>query len=79
MASNMDGAGTFEMHKVLQKQRMLTIMRKHYTLEDWDNAVGDGLRLKYVRTGTGRTGEDAQDYTRNETGVRKYVRYSYYN
>ena len=34
--------GTFEMAKA-EKQRMLTIMRKHYTLEDWDNAVGDGL------------------------------------
>ena len=47
-------------------------MRKHYTLEDWDNAVGDVIRLKYVRTGTGRTW--VRRCTRlycNETGVRK--------
>ena len=75
MASNMDGVGTFEMAKVLQNHRMLTIMRKHYTLEDWDNAVGDGLRLKYVSicTGTGRIwSEDAQDYSVMREVLTKY-------
>ena len=75
MASNMDGVGTFEMAKVLQNHRMLTIMRKHYTLEDWDNAVGDGLKLKYVSicTGTGRIwSEDAQDYSVMREVLTKY-------
>ena len=32
MASNMDGVGTFEMAKVLQEKKMITVLRKHYTL-----------------------------------------------
>ena len=66
MAANMDGVGTFSMAKVLQKHRMITVMRKHYTVEDWDNAVGNGIKLKYVSicTGTGKIwSEEAQDYT----------------
>ena len=35
MSSNMDGVGTFEMAKVLQEHKMITVMRKHYTLDDW--------------------------------------------
>ena len=66
MASNMDGVGTFEMAKVLQEYRMVTVMRKHYTVSDWENAVGQGIKLKYVSvcTGTGRIwSEEAQDYS----------------
>ena len=40
MASNMDGVGTFEMAKVLQQHKMLTVLRKHYTQDDWKEAVG---------------------------------------
>ena len=41
--------------KVLQQHKMLTVLRKHYTQEDWKEAVGSGLKLKYVSvcTGTG--------------------------
>ena len=46
MASNMDGVGTFSMAKVLQNHRMITVMRKHYTVDDWKQAVGDGVKLK---------------------------------
>lgn len=35
IASNMDGVGTFEMNAALSKQRCLTALVKHYTLEDW--------------------------------------------
>mgnify|MGYP006236985127 FL=1 len=35
MASNMDGVGTFAMAKVLQEHKMLTVIRKHYSLEQW--------------------------------------------
>ena len=34
MASNMDGVGTFAMAKVLQDHKMITVLRKHYSLED---------------------------------------------
>ena len=55
MASNMDGVGTFSMAKVLQDFKMMTVIRKHYTFEQWKQAVASGLRLKYVSAcvGTG--------------------------
>ena len=49
MASNMDGVGTFPMARVLQEYKMLTVIRKHYTLDDWKQAPGTGLKFKYVR------------------------------
>jgi len=66
MAANMDGVGTFEMAKVLQDHRMITVLRKHYTEKDWDEAIGSGVKLKYVSvcTGTGKIwSEEAQDYS----------------
>ena len=75
MAANMDGVGTFSMAKVLQKHRMITVMRKHYTVEDWDNAVGNGIKLKYVSicTGTGKIwSEEAQDYTVMREVLNRY-------
>jgi GMP reductase len=65
MASNMDGVGTFSMAKVLQEFKMMTVIRKHYTYDEWKSAVADGLRLKYVSvcTGTGAIwDENAPDY-----------------
>ena len=65
MASNMDGVGTFSMAKVLQEFRMMTVIRKHYTFDDWKSAVGTGLKLKYVSAcvGTGAIwDEQVQDY-----------------
>ena len=54
-ASNMDGVGTFSMARVLQEFKMLTVIRKHYTLDDWKQAAGTGLKFKYVSAcvGTG--------------------------
>ena len=75
MASNMDGVGTFEMAKVLQEHRMVTVMRKHYTVSDWENAVGQGIKLKYVSvcTGTGRIwSEEAQDYSIMKQVINKF-------
>ncbi len=34
-AANMDGVGTFSMAKVLQKHQMMTVIRKHYDINDW--------------------------------------------
>ena len=65
VASNMDGVGTFSMAKVLQEHKMLTVLRKHYTFDDWKLAAGTGLKFKYVSacTGTGAIWDDnAQDY-----------------
>jgi len=64
-ASNMDGVGTFEMAKVLQDYKMMTVITKSTTLEQWKEAVGNGLRLQSVSvcTGTNRIfDEDAEDY-----------------
>ena len=65
VASNMDGVGTFSMAKVLQEYEMLTVLRKHYTIDDWKTAVGSGLKLKYVSAciGTGAIWDNtASDY-----------------
>ena len=55
MASNMDGVGTFEMAKILQEYKMITVMSKHYSLDDWHNAMKSGIDPNYlsVCTGTG--------------------------
>lgn len=55
IASNMDGVGTFEMAKVLQDYKLLTVLRKHYTLQEWKDAIGSGIKMEYISvcTGTG--------------------------
>tara|TARA_B100001287_G_scaffold276039_1_gene285514 strand:- start:65 stop:1114 length:1050 start_codon:yes stop_codon:yes gene_type:complete len=75
MASNMDGVGTFAMAKVLQERKMLTVLRKHYTLEDWKNAIGNGVKMKYlaVCTGTGVIWDpDAKDYATMKAVLEMY-------
>ena len=64
MSSNMDGVGTFEMAKVLQEHKMLTVMRKHYSVEDWSkNAKGVKMKYLSVCTGTGVIWDpDAKDF-----------------
>ena len=64
-ASNMDGVGTFSMAKVLQEHKMMTVITKTTTPEQWKQAVGLGLRLQSVSvcTGTNKVFDDnAQDY-----------------
>ena len=41
MAANMDGVGTFSMAKVLQKYNCITVIKKHYSLDDWKEANGN--------------------------------------
>jgi len=75
MASNMDGVGTFTMAKVLQQHKMLTVLRKHYTIEDWEKAVNSGLKLKNVSvcTGTGAIWDpNAKDFTTMQEVLRRY-------
>ena len=64
-ASNMDGVGTFSMAKVLQEYKMMTVITKTTTPEQWRAAVGNGVRLQSVSvcTGTNKVfDDDAQDY-----------------
>jgi GMP reductase len=66
-ASNMDGVGTFSMAKVLQEHRMMTVITKSTTLDQWKEAVGSGLRLQSVSvcTGTNKIWDpEAEDYAR---------------
>mgnify|MGYP001290172097 CR=1 FL=1 len=75
MASNMDGVGTFAMAKVLQDYKMITVLRKHYSLEDWKTAIGDGVKMKYlsVCTGTGVIWDkDAPDYAVMKEVLKRY-------
>ena len=64
-ASNMDGVGTFSMAKVLQEFKMMTVITKTTTPEQWKQAVGNGVRLQSVSVCTGTNkmwDQDAQDY-----------------
>jgi len=75
IASSMDGVGTFSMAKILQNYKMVTVLRKHYEPEDWDNAVASGLDLNYVSicTGTNRIwDEDAPDFLTLKVVLEKY-------
>ena len=65
IASNMDGVGTSSMARVLQDHKMLTVIGKHNTFENWKDAVGNGIKLKYISvcTGTGYIWDkNAADY-----------------
>ena len=65
MSSNMDGVGTFSMAKVLQDHKMLTVIGKHNNFDDWKQAIGSGIKMKYISvcTGTGYIWDkEAADY-----------------
>jgi GMP reductase len=75
MASNMDGVGTFSMALELQKHNMLTVIRKHYKLSDWEKAVGNGLSLAHIVACTGTNAifdQNAEDYTNLKTILKKW-------
>ena len=52
-ASNMDGVGTFSMAKVLQEHKMMTVITKSTSVDQWRQAVGSGLRLQSVSVSVG--------------------------
>ena len=58
MAANMDTVGTFEIAKVLAKEKLFTAIHKHYTLEEWNNFLKNVAPDFYdyiaVSTGTGK-------------------------
>jgi len=75
VASNMDGVGTFSMAKVLQEYKMMTVITKTTTLEQWKKAVGQGIKLKYISvcTGTGKLWDkDAEDYATLQKVLKSY-------
>jgi len=75
IASNMDGVGTFSMAKVIQEYKMLTTITKTTTIEQWKQAVGWGIKLKYVSvcTGTGKLWDDnAEDYTTMQEVLKSF-------
>ena len=53
MASNMDGVGTFSMARETQKHKMMTVITKSTTPEQWRAAAGTGLRMQSVSVCTG--------------------------
>lgn len=57
MAANMDTVGTFEMAKVLAKEKLFTAIHKHYTLQQWNaflkNVTPDFYNYIAISTGTG--------------------------
>jgi|TARA_B100001769_G_scaffold165913_1_gene130455 GMP reductase len=64
-ASNMDGVGTFSMAKVLQEHKMMTVITKSTSVDQWRQAVGSGLRLQSVSVSVGTNkmwDPDAVDY-----------------
>ncbi len=69
IGSNMDGVGTFSVASVMQKHRMITAVRKHYTLEEWDQALcntfDNSLNPDFLSICTGSNAihnPDAADY-----------------
>jgi len=65
VASNMDGVGTFSMARVLQEYKMMTVIAKTTTLDQWKEAIGKGIKLKYISvcTGTGKLWDNnVEDY-----------------
>ena len=74
MSSNMDGVGTFAMAKVLQNHKMITVMRKHYSVDDWTkNAKGVKMKYLSVCTGTGVIWDpDAKDYATMKAVLEMY-------
>ena len=74
MSSNMDGVGTFAMAKVLQEHKMITVMRKHYSVDDWTkNAKGVKMKYLSVCTGTGVIWDpDAPDYATMKAVLAMY-------
>ena len=74
-ASNMDGVGTFSMAKILQEYKMMTVVTKTTTVEQWRAAVGTGLRLQSVSvcTGTNRLFDpEAEDYKNMQEVLRAF-------
>ena len=80
IASNMDGVGTFTMAMALQKTNMFTAIKKHYTEEDWDEAIEAGLNLDHIAICTGSNAiydSNAADYKTVKNILAKHAGVNY--
>ena len=68
MAANMDGVGTFNMHKSLAEHECFTCLVKHYDENDWANHQ-DNISVNHVAISTG-TG--AQDWEKCKKIIPQY-------
>src|SRR5690606_18158484 len=56
IAANMDTVGTFEMAKALAKNKLITALHKHYTINDWNQFLGSAQETPitdYIAVSTG--------------------------
>ena len=62
IAANMDTVGTFEMVEALSKEKIMTAIHKHYTLDEWDNFLKNQSNSIYeyiaLSTGTGKADDE---------------------
>ncbi|MBN9311756.1 MAG: GMP reductase [Chryseobacterium sp. 39-10] len=62
IAANMDTVGTFEMAEELSKEKIITAVHKHYTIEQWDSFLEKQPDSIYeylaLSTGTGKADEE---------------------
>ncbi len=65
IAANMDTVGTFEMAEALYKEKIITALHKHYSVEEWStflaNKEADFFQYIALSTGTGQSDEDKID------------------
>lgn len=62
IAANMDTVGTFEMAEALSKEKIITAIHKHYSIEEWNQFLAGKADEFYqyiaLSTGTGKADED---------------------
>jgi len=78
IAANMDTIGTFEMAKVLSKHQMLTAIHKFYNLEDWINALKNGVNPEYLSISAGidslsQIKDQIENLTTNKQKIPKFI------
>ena len=65
IAANMDTVGTFEMAQALGSKRLMTVIHKHYSKEEWGSFIrsADPEILDYVAVSTGSGAADEEMVT----------------
>ncbi len=62
IAANMDTVGTFEMAEALSKEKIITAVHKHYSVEEWSSFLNgktdDFYQYIALSTGTGKQDEE---------------------
>lgn len=62
IAANMDTVGTFEMAEALSKEKIMTAVHKHYSIEEWTHFLkgksDDFYHYIALSTGTGKSDEE---------------------